>query len=104
MQYANSATFRLSLFLIVSSCKEKFFKNSKSSKLKNSKSSKKCFLYCLNLLRLRSHVDPSYFREINWSPPSDRVEYCIANTFLSTGLELHRDMFMKCLRLKTLQI
>ena len=29
---------------------------------------------------MRSHIDPSHFRKINWLPVSDRVEYCIANT------------------------
>ena len=29
---------------------------------------------------MRSHIDPSHFRKINWLPVSDRMEYCIANT------------------------
>ena len=57
---------------MVSSFKEKH-------KTQTSKSSKKCIRFCLNLPPI-SYIDPSHFRKINWSPVSDRVEYCIANT------------------------
>ena len=46
-------------------------------KLQNAQN--KCIRFCLNL-PLRSHIDPSNFRKINWLPVSDRVEYCITNT------------------------
>ena len=48
-------------------------------KLKLQKAQNKCNRFCLNLPPW-SHIDPSYFRKINWVPVSDRVEYCTANT------------------------
>ena len=56
--------------LTVSSFKEKS---------KTQKAQDKCIRFCLNLPP-RSHIDPSYFRKINWLLVSDRVEYCIVNT------------------------
>ena len=39
----------------------------------------KCIRFCLNLPP-RFQIDLFYFIKRNWPPPSDRVEYCIANT------------------------
>ena len=52
----------------------------------------------------RSYINPSHFRKINQFPVSDRVEYCIANTVLSTGMELYQDIFLKCLNLHSVAI
>ena len=54
MQRANSTTFRLRMFFMVSSFKEKF-------KNQTSKSSKQIYSFCHNLSP-RSPVDPSHFR------------------------------------------
>ena len=58
---------------MVSSFKEKF-------KNQTSKAQNKCIHFCLNFAP-RSHIDSLNFREINWPPVSDRVEYCIAKRF-----------------------
>ena len=72
MQCANSATFWLWIFLMVSSFKER-------SKTQTSKISKQMYSFLSNL-PLRSQIDPLHFRKINWFPTSDSVEYWIANT------------------------
>ena len=51
----------------------------KKLKLKLQKVQNKCIRFCQNLPP-RSHINPSHFRNINWLPVSDRVEYCIVNT------------------------
>ena len=48
----------------------------KKLKLKLQKAQNKCIHFCLNLPP-RSHIDPSYFRKVNWLSVSDRVEYRI---------------------------
>lgn len=50
--------------------------------------------FCLNL-SLRSCINPSHIRKINWYLANDRVQYGHANTVLSTAMELHQDIFMR---------
>ena len=71
----------------------------KNLKLKLQKAQNKCIRFCLNLPP-RSQTDPLHFRKISWLPASDRVEYTVLRIpFLSTAMELYRDIFMKCLSL-----
>ena len=58
--------------LKVSSLKEKI-------ENQTSKSSKQIYLLLLKLL-LRSCINSSHLRKINWLLANDRVEYCTANT------------------------
>ena len=46
----------------------------KHLKLKLQKAQNKCICFSLNL-PLRSHINPSHFRKINWLPVSDRIQY-----------------------------
>ena len=64
--------FNYSMFLLVCS-----FQKTLKSNFKKLKAS--VFLFFINLPP-RSHINPSYFRKINWLPTSDRIGYCIADT------------------------
>ena len=66
----------------------------KKIKKQNSKRSKQICSFCLNLLP-RSRINLSHFGKMKWLPASERVEHCIANTILSTRMELQPDMFMR---------
>ena len=70
----------------------------KNLKLKVQKARNKCIRFCLNLSPM-FHINLLHFKKINWVPVSNRLEYCIAIPFLSTGMELYQDIFMKYLSL-----
>ena len=61
-----------------------------------------CILFCLNLPR-RPHIDPLLLRKVNWLPTSGRVTV-LRISFLSTGVELHWDIFIKRLSLHSADI
>ena len=44
---------------------------------------------------MRSLINPSYFRKINWLLASNGVKCLLRILFLSTGMELYPDIFMK---------
>ena len=97
MQFINSATFWLWMFLMVSNFKEK-------TKSQTSKSSKQIYIRIYLSLSPRYHMDPSHFTKRNWLRAGNRVEYPIENTVLSTGMVLNWDIFMKCLSLNSSNI
>ena len=72
MQCNNSGTFRLRMFFMVSSFKEK------KNKLKLQKAQSKHIRFYLNLPS-RSRIDLSHFRKIKLRLTMDRVEHCIDN-------------------------
>ena len=82
--YLNSAYSRLLCNALIQphfdyGCYSWFPLFKKDLKLKLQKDKNKWVRFRLNLPP-RSHIDPSYFRKINWLPVSDRVECCIVNT------------------------
>ena len=85
MQCANSGTFRLWMFFVVSSFKEKF----KNQTLKSAQN--KYIRFCLNL-HPRSRIDLSDFRKRKLRSARDRVEHWLVNTVLSTKMELYPDI------------
>ena len=68
----------------------------KKLKLKLQKAQNRCTCFYLTL-PLRSHINPSHFRKINWCL---YCEYCIVNT----GIVLCQDIFMKYLSLHSADI
>ena len=75
MQCANSVTFRLLTFLMVSSFKEKFKNQTSKAVLKN-----KCIRFYPNLPPKSRSINPLSFRKIMWL----LVEHCITNTFFTS--------------------
>ena len=68
--------------------------------IKLKKAQNKCPCFCLNLLQ-KSLTEPSHFRKTSWLPVSDRV---LQIPFLSTGMVLYRNIFLKCLSLHSSNI
>ena len=60
-------------------------------RIKLQKAQNKYIRFGLNLPP-RSRIDPSHFRKRKFRPARDRIEHCIANTVLSTRMDLYRDI------------
>ena len=73
MQFANSATLLLWMFLIVFSIR-------KTLKTKLQKAQNKCIRFYQDLSTI-SQIDPSHIRKINWTQSRDRVKHCTSNIF-----------------------
>ena len=63
----------------------------KNLKIKLKKAQNKYIRFCLNLPPI-SHVDPSHSRKIKLRPARDRLEHLLWKPFLSTRMELYRDV------------